>query len=250
MKLKQRATAAAPAATFVDFWKKRNLDNPALLDRYSIHNMSFAVAWLADRLGLTPNQLSVLSGAFSLAAFGLALVLPVDRFASSLLWLFGFAQMAYTLDCADGQLARTTGQASDFGAFLDKGVDVAAAFLVFGGVFALVYRHFAALGDFTTANWVLLVGFVFLLARSARFFVWQKFVGSYRDREISVTKQPRADHSLLAGMMDHQISLAIILMFLVSPNAALLLFGGQATILLGVYARYFYRAHRIERSKM
>ena len=249
MKPKKRSTTAAPAATFIDFWNKRNIGNPTFLDQYSIHNVSFALAWLADRLRLTPNHLSILSGLFSLAAFGLALVLPADDLPSSLLWLFGLIQMAYILDCADGQLARTTDQASEFGAFLDKGMDVASTFLAFGSVFALVYRHFTVLNDFKTAKWVLLVGFVFLLARSARFFVWQKFVDSYLDREITISKLPRAVHHLLVSLMDHQTSLAVVLMFLVSPITALLLFGVQASLLLAAFVRYFYRAHRIERSK-
>ncbi len=249
MMSKRRSAIDTPAVTLIDFWNTRNAGNPSLLDQYSIHNLSFAVAFLAHQLRLTPNQLSVLSGVFSAAAFGLALVLPSADLSSSLPWLFGLAQFAYILDCADGQLARTTNRESEFGAFLDKGMDIASAFLAFGSVFALAYRHYAALNDLSTTNWILFIGFVFLLARSARFFVWQKFVDSYHDQEITISKLPRGVHHLLASLIDHQTSLAVILMFLVSPNLALLLFGVQASILLAVYVRYFFRAYRIERSK-
>lgn len=203
MASKQRTTTA-PAVTLIDFWKHRNAGDVSLLDRYSIHNVSFAVAYLAHRSRLTPNQLSILSGVFSLPAFGLSLVLPAADLFSAVLWIFGFAQFAYLLDCADGQLARATGQESDFGAFLDKGMDVASTFLALGSVFIFTYRHYAAQNDLSTANWVLLVGFVFLFARSARFFLWQKFVDFYRDRESVISMLPLPAHHLLASLMDYQ----------------------------------------------
>lgn len=235
--------------TLMNFWNNRNVGDSNLPDHYSTNNVSVVIAWLAYKLRITPNQLSVMSGVIASAAFGLALFLPAADLTSSLLWLFGFAQMAYIFDCADGQLARTTNQESEFGAFLDTGIDVAGSFLAFGSVFVLTYRHFAALSDFDNANRILFVGFVFLLARTARFLVWQKFVDTYIIRESAIRKPPGPAHHLLVGLINHQTSLAVILVFLFSPNLALLLFGAQATLLMAAYVRYFYRAHRVERSK-
>ena len=167
-----------------------------------------------------------------------------------MVWILGFAQFAYLLDCADGQLARTTNQESDFGAFLDKGMDVVSGFLAFGGVFAFGYRHYAAQSDLDTANLVLFIGFIFLLARTARFFVWQKFVDFYREKESDISKMPRTTHHLLASLIDHQLSLAAVLLFLVSPYMAMLAFGVQALLLLAAYTRYFFRALRIEGSNI
>ncbi|MFB3083781.1 MAG: CDP-alcohol phosphatidyltransferase family protein, partial [Gammaproteobacteria bacterium] len=107
------------------FWQHRNAGEPNLLDQYSTHNVSFAIAWFAHVLNITPNQLSVFSGLVSLVAFAAALWLPAAELVFSLFWIFAFAQFAYLLDCADGQLARTTGQESEYGAFLDKGIDIA-----------------------------------------------------------------------------------------------------------------------------
>ena len=102
--------------TLINFWNNRNVVNSNLPDHYSTNNVSVVIAWLAYKLRITPNQLSVMSGVIASAAFGLALFLPAADLTSSLLWLFGFAQMAYIFDCVDGQLARTTKQESEFGA--------------------------------------------------------------------------------------------------------------------------------------
>ena len=88
-----------------------------------------------------------------------------------------------------------------------------------------------------------------MLARNARFLVWQEFVNTYKIRESSIREPPGPAHHLLAGLINHQTSLAVILVFLILPKLALLLFGAQATLLLAAYVRYIYRAHRVERSK-
>jgi phosphatidylglycerophosphate synthase len=83
----------------------------------------FAVA--AYRRGLAPTALTLGSLALGLLAGGLVIVaygraqLAVGL-SALLLW-----QVAYALDCADGQLARVTGQASQAGKRLDILCDVA-----------------------------------------------------------------------------------------------------------------------------
>ncbi|MGI8602779.1 MAG: CDP-alcohol phosphatidyltransferase family protein [Verrucomicrobiales bacterium] len=87
------------------------------------------LAWLAARIGLRPDVVSLLS--LLVVAAGMALI-ATKTFSSPaggiiiFLSLFG----AYWLDCADGVLARVTGQASSFGAVLDKVVDFVGAMLV------------------------------------------------------------------------------------------------------------------------
>ena len=89
----------------------------------------FAVA--ADRLGLSPTVLTLTNLAIGLATSVtlVALANPVaagavPAWAAGLVGLIGW-QLAYALDCADGQLARVTGQGSPAGARVDVLCDVA-----------------------------------------------------------------------------------------------------------------------------
>ncbi|MFI7608557.1 CDP-alcohol phosphatidyltransferase family protein [Micromonospora sp. NPDC049366] len=91
---------------------------------------SFAVA--AHRLGLRPTALTITNLVLGLATSVtvVALAAPVARgdvpaWVVGLLALVGW-QVAYALDCADGQLARVTGQGSAAGARVDVLCDVAA----------------------------------------------------------------------------------------------------------------------------
>ncbi|HEX5594836.1 MAG TPA: CDP-alcohol phosphatidyltransferase family protein [Micromonosporaceae bacterium] len=90
----------------------------------------FALA--AERLGLTPTALTLTNLVVGLSASATAVVLAgpvaagtVPAWAVGLIVLVGW-QVAYALDCADGQLARVTGQGSPAGARLDVLCDVAA----------------------------------------------------------------------------------------------------------------------------
>jgi phosphatidylglycerophosphate synthase len=89
---------------------------------------------IAQRAALhswSPNQLSlanlVVGTVTSLAV--LLLAHSVDNVVLGVLALFGW-QIAYTFDCADGQLARLTGASSARGAILDVFCDFAVQFSV------------------------------------------------------------------------------------------------------------------------
>jgi phosphatidylglycerophosphate synthase len=86
---------------------------------------------VAERLGLPPTVLTLANFVLGLVAAVLVVVAapamadgrvsaPVVGLVALVLW-----QLAYSLDCADGQLARVTGQASPAGARLDILCDVA-----------------------------------------------------------------------------------------------------------------------------
>ena len=87
-----------------------------LVTWFLLQPVAGVVAYLSHRIGLRPNGLtaaslvfgiggcSVLAGADSPAGFGLAGILLV---------------LSYVFDCADGQLARATGQSTYRGAWLD-----------------------------------------------------------------------------------------------------------------------------------
>lgn len=89
------------------------------------------LAMAADRLGLSPTVLTLTNLAIGLATSVTLVALAgpvaagaVPAWAAGLVGLIGW-QLAYALDCADGQLARVTGQGSPAGARVDVLCDVA-----------------------------------------------------------------------------------------------------------------------------
>ena len=90
------------------------------------------IAVAAQRLRLPPTVLTLANLVLCLGA-SVAVVLLAPRMAAGTTsaWAVGLValiawQVAYALDCSDGQLARVTGQASPAGARLDILCDVAA----------------------------------------------------------------------------------------------------------------------------
>jgi phosphatidylglycerophosphate synthase len=92
-------------------------------------------AWIAlgaQRLGLRPTTLTITNLVLGLAT-SVTVVALAGRVADGAVpaWVVGLValvgwQLAYALDCADGQLARVTGQGSAAGARVDVLCDVAA----------------------------------------------------------------------------------------------------------------------------
>ncbi|MFJ3088646.1 CDP-alcohol phosphatidyltransferase family protein [Streptomyces sp. NPDC086838] len=115
----------------------------------------FAVG--AYRLGMTPNQVTLLSAVFTFGALaGVALVRPGPW--PALLVYLGLA-VGFALDSADGQLARLTGRGGPDGEWLDHVVDCAKMVLVHTAVLVSFQRWFALPGD----GWLLLpLGFLFV----------------------------------------------------------------------------------------
>lgn len=89
-----------------------------------------AVAHLLQRLGLSPNHVTLAGTA---AMFAVA---PILAFAP-LFWGGVALALASSLDALDGALARRTGHVSPFGAFLDSTLDRWAEIAVYLG---LLYR--------------------------------------------------------------------------------------------------------------
>lgn len=90
-----------------------------------------AVALTSARLGLRPTTLTLVNLVIGVAASGTVVVLAPKAAAGVLpMWALGLGaliawQVAYAIDCADGQLARVTGQTSPAGARVDILVDIA-----------------------------------------------------------------------------------------------------------------------------
>src|SRR5688572_10034295 len=85
---------------------------------------------------VTPNQVSFL--AIAIAAIGCA-VMVAWRHGYGLITAGLLLQLAYVVDCVDGQLARVKGQSSPVGALLDFMLDEVKAFLVLGSAAARLY---------------------------------------------------------------------------------------------------------------
>jgi phosphatidylglycerophosphate synthase len=106
------------------------------------------IAFLSDRLGLSPSTLTLVNLLLGLGASVTVVVLAgqaaggtVDGWALGLAALVAW-QIAYAFDCADGQLARVTARTSSAGARLDVLCDVAAqiGLVTALGAVAVAYR--------------------------------------------------------------------------------------------------------------
>lgn len=108
--------------------------------------IGYSLAKAANRAGVTPNHLSVFNLLIGVATSGAVALLgarvPV---VAALVGLAGW-QLAYSLDCADGQLARANNTTTPSGAVLDLLCD----FLVQVSVVAAAARF---LPGFLTVDW-------------------------------------------------------------------------------------------------
>ncbi len=234
-----------PSLSFAGLWNRRHDGVTLAVDRLVPYNLAVIIAYGSARAGLTPNQVSFLSGVIAFIAFVLGLSLPLDQGYLSIILIYGTSQLSYVFDCADGQLARATDAMSRFGDFLDKGVDIASFTLLYGGFFAYLYRHFVAAGDSDAAVRWLLLGFLFLLARASRFAVWQRLEVELGAAGAAGAEKASGDGwgvTALKNFMDMQVSLFGMLLFPFAPDLTYALFAMQTVVLAVVYVRYFFRA--------
>ncbi|HKN95147.1 MAG TPA: CDP-alcohol phosphatidyltransferase family protein, partial [Thermoleophilaceae bacterium] len=104
--------------------------NDGFFTTFFVSSYSRFVARAAARIGLTPNQITVLSMFLGLlAAAGFATGHRWGLIAGALL-----LQVAFMFDCVDGQLARYTRTFSRFGAWLDSVFDRGKEYLVYAGL--------------------------------------------------------------------------------------------------------------------
>lgn len=119
-------------------------------------------AAVAAQVGLTPNAVTVISAAFSLAAvLTIALIRPT--IVSGIFVTLGLV-IGYALDAADGQLARLRGGGSLAGEWLDHMVDAVKSSALHLAVLVTAARWF----DFPSA-W-LLIPVMYVLVDSVSFF--------------------------------------------------------------------------------
>lgn len=120
----------------------------------------------AHRVGLTPNQVTLISAAFSFGAVAVAALASPGWATGLVVWL-GLA-VGFAFDSADGQLARLRGGGSAAGEWLDHVVDCAKLTALHTAVLISFYRHPGHFG--TAADGWLLVPLGFQLAAVVTFF--------------------------------------------------------------------------------
>lgn len=128
--MQSATTVAEPRPTVADFHRVNR--GGGLFSESLSQWLGAVFALVAQRLGLRPTALTIANLVLGLAT-SVAVVALADRVAGGDVpaWVVGLAalvgwQVAYSLDCADGQLARVTGQGSAAGARVDVLCDVAA----------------------------------------------------------------------------------------------------------------------------
>lgn len=124
--------------TYNDFWEMRARQS-IWVTRNVSYRMGSAIALIASRIGISPDMISMLSGLITVSSAMFAILLGHGTVLSGLVLVVGL-QLGYAFDCADGPLARATGQGSSFGVLLDKLVDLASG-MIFPCILAYGIGH-------------------------------------------------------------------------------------------------------------
>ncbi|MEW9510872.1 CDP-alcohol phosphatidyltransferase family protein [Streptomyces bacillaris] len=122
----------------------------SLYSRYVNRPAGRVLAAGAYRVGLTPNQVTLISGLFTYSAIGAVALVEPSWTLGLVVWaglVIGFA-----FDSADGQLARLTGRGGPAGEWLDHVVDCGKLLLVHAAVLISFYRF----GELPSDGWLLL----------------------------------------------------------------------------------------------
>lgn len=122
----------------------------SLYSRYVNRPVGRVLAAAAYRLHLTPNQVTLVSAAFSGAAIAALAVCRPSWPLAVAVWA-GLA-VGFAFDSADGQLARLLRAGGPAGEWLDHVVDCAKITAVHAAVLITFYRHFPLPSD----GWLLL----------------------------------------------------------------------------------------------
>ena len=130
--------------------------------RFVNRRMGRHLAALAYVAGLTPNQVTAVSALCTFTGVALVALAPPTVLVSvavAVLLLLG-----YSLDAADGQLARLRGGGSAAGEWLDHVVDAVKIAVMHTAVLVCWYRHY------DLDPWVLLVPLAYQVAETVFFF--------------------------------------------------------------------------------
>lgn len=195
------------------------------------------LAWVAWRAGLSPNAVTTLAASLSTVGALAYATLP-GGFVSIFICIL-LTQLAYALDCADGQLARATGRSSRLGAWWDVYCDYLALSTL---AFAILFRfqRFSHEYDFMIVPCVLffMFGRIGSLYSSTMARVW---VG--KDAGEGTVGLLR---NTVRAMIDTTVTLFAVCVLRDSPRvlAAYLVIVGGLYCLHGLFVGYRAAAYR------
>ncbi len=132
---------------------------------YSVYvnrRLGRALAAGAHGVGLTPNQVSMLSAAHSFLAIGLIALAPVSTLSG--MAIAALLVLGYAWDSADGQVARLRGGGSAQGEWLDHFID---ALKISSLHIAVLVGLFRALPS--DQSWALMIPMIFAIVASTTF---------------------------------------------------------------------------------
>ncbi|WP_326616153.1 CDP-alcohol phosphatidyltransferase family protein [Streptomyces decoyicus] len=112
----------------------------SLYSRYVNRPAGRVLAAAGYTLKLTPNQVTMISAAFTFA--GVVMIATLRPSPAVAAGIFAALVLGFALDSADGQLARLTGNGSAAGEWLDHVVDCAKMLALHMAVLLSFYRHF------------------------------------------------------------------------------------------------------------
>ncbi len=232
---------------FDAIWAKRGSGFTTAFSRATTSHSAALVAIVSAWRGMTPNHLTVLSCLAGVAAFIIAFFLPTGQPVISVIVLFVVAELAFVLDCADGNLARGTNSATRFGGYFDHTLDVVSQTCALAAIFVFAYRTGLASNNASLAHAALIIGFVFLLVREARHFAVHLFQEMFSpERAPAGSSHTMATAvTLLKSLHTYQASMLAVLVYLASPIASLVIFGIQAGLLVISILRHIGRARRL-----
>jgi phosphatidylglycerophosphate synthase len=143
-----------------DLLMRRSERNPGLFWTRRVNRRLGAIITLfLLRTSTTPNVVSIAGFTAHLAGASFVIIAPVSPSIPLVIAVFLLWQLAFSLDCADGQLARARDMASPFGAWLDQILDFLGHTAVFGSLLLFAVRTFqptasetAVLGTFLVSG--------------------------------------------------------------------------------------------------
>lgn len=200
--------------------------------RFVNRKIGRVLAAAAAPLGLTPNQVTGISAAFSATA--IALIALVRPGVGAGLAIAGLLVLGYAFDSADGQLARLRGGGSPAGEWLDHVVDSVKVSALHLAVLIAWYRHFEL------PDGALLVPLGFTLVSAVLFFA--QILTDQLRRAHPQDAPDRADSSLRAvlrsvavaptdygllclsfGLLGYQPGFVVVYSFMFAASLAFLL---------------------------
>lgn len=189
-------------------------------------------------LGLTPNHLTALSAAWSLAAIlALCLITPTVpvAVAISVALLIGYA-----FDSADGQLSRVRGDGKPSGEWLDHVVDMAKTASLHAAVVVSLFRF----GDLDHAGWLLIpLGFGIVHVTFFFAMLLRDQLGG-RPARGADPSGASALRSMALLPMDYG-ALCMVFALLAWPALFLLAYGALGAFAAVFSARAFVRAYQV-----